>query len=155
MAIREEMKGLIVEAISSCRDEILDFTKTLVSIPTENPPGASYLACVEAIVSKLREIGLDSTTVEVPDAALQMEGVDNHGEKPYPRYCLLSFYGEGERTLYFHGHYDVVPAQSEAQFRPYVEGGKLFDPGLQFLVGLLIHLRVLDGHGGLIGEGLS
>jgi succinyl-diaminopimelate desuccinylase len=129
MAIREETKGLIVEAISSCRDEILDFTKTLVSIPTENPPGASYLACVEAIVSKLREIGLESTILEVPDAGPQTEGVASHGERPYPRYCLLSFYGEGERTLYFHGHYDVVPAQSEAQFRPYVEGGKLFGRG--------------------------
>ncbi len=30
---------------------------------------------------------------------------------------LLACYGRGERTLYFHGHYDVVPAQSREQFQ--------------------------------------
>jgi succinyl-diaminopimelate desuccinylase len=129
MAIRAKVKDTIVDAISSYRDEILDFTKALVSIPTENPPGTSYLACVEAIASKLQEIGLDSTVLEVPDAGEQMPEAPDHGRKSHPRYCLLSFYGEGERTLYFHGHYDVVPASSAAQFRPYVEGGKLFGRG--------------------------
>jgi acetylornithine deacetylase/succinyl-diaminopimelate desuccinylase family protein len=32
--------------------------------------------------------------------------------------CLSANYGTGERTLYFHGHYDVVPAQSQEQFQP-------------------------------------
>jgi succinyl-diaminopimelate desuccinylase len=123
------MKDLIVDAISSYRDEILDFTKALVSIPTENPPGTSYLACVEAIASKLREIGLDSTVLEVPDAGEEAPEAPNHSRKPHPRYCLLSFYGRGERTLYFHGHYDVVPASSEVQFRPYVKGSNLFGRG--------------------------
>ncbi len=31
---------------------------------------------------------------------------------------LLAAYGRGERTLHFHGHYDVVPAQSDGQFQP-------------------------------------
>ena len=29
-----------------------------------------------------------------------------------PRYCLRSEWGSGSRSLYLHGHYDVVPAQS-------------------------------------------
>jgi acetylornithine deacetylase/succinyl-diaminopimelate desuccinylase family protein len=41
----------------------------------------------------------------------------------------LSTYGQGERTLYFHGHYDVVPAASDDQFRPFVQDGKLFGRG--------------------------
>jgi acetylornithine deacetylase/succinyl-diaminopimelate desuccinylase family protein len=36
-------------------------------------------------------------------------------EKPI---SLLAGYGQGERVLYFHGHYDVVPAQSPEQFQP-------------------------------------
>jgi len=31
---------------------------------------------------------------------------------------LVSSFGSGKRTLYFHGHYDVVPAQSQEQFQP-------------------------------------
>jgi succinyl-diaminopimelate desuccinylase len=129
MAIREKIESLIIDAISSYRDEMLDFTKTLVSIPTENPPGTTYLACVEAITGKLHEIGLDSTVLEVPDVGEPMPETPNHDRKPLPRYCLQSSYGTGERTLYFHGHYDVVPASSEAQFRPYVEDGNLFGRG--------------------------
>jgi len=46
-----------------------------------------------------------------------------------PRYNLLSFHGDGRRTLYFHGHYDVVPAQSREQFTPRVEKGRLIGRG--------------------------
>jgi len=37
-SMRRAMKRLIQEEIKSYRDEILDFTKALVAIPTENPP---------------------------------------------------------------------------------------------------------------------
>lgn len=116
----EAIKNLILDAISSYQAEILDFTKRLVSIPTENPPGKSYKACVDVIANKLLEIGLDYTVIDVPDIP---------DRNPFPRYCLLSFHGKGKRTLYFHGHYDVVPAQNDAQFRPYVEDNKLYGRG--------------------------
>ncbi len=122
MVTGERTTNLIVDAVSSYHDEILEFTRALVSIPTVNPPGRSYRACAEAIASKLQEIGLETTILQVPDATSQ-------GSNAHPRYCVLSFYGQGERTLYFHGHYDVVPASSEAQFRPYVQDGKLFGRG--------------------------
>jgi len=116
----EAIKNLILDAISSFHAEILDFTKSLVSIPTENPPGKSYKACVDVIANKLHEIGLDYTVIEVPDMP---------DRNPFPRYCLLSFLGKGKRTLYFHGHYDVVPAQKNTQFHPYVEDSKLYGRG--------------------------
>jgi acetylornithine deacetylase/succinyl-diaminopimelate desuccinylase family protein len=43
--------------------------------------------------------------------------------------CLMAFAGEGERTLYFSGHYDVVPAQNAAQFEPHLKGANLFGRG--------------------------
>ena len=127
--MQRTMKDLILDSIKSYRDEILDFTKALIAIKTENPPGKSYRACVEVIENKLREIGLDHTVLEVPAASEQIMDTSNHDRKPHPRYCLLSFYGRGERTLYFNGHYDVVPASGEAQFSPYVEDGNLFGRG--------------------------
>jgi succinyl-diaminopimelate desuccinylase len=37
--------------------------------------------------------------------------------------------GEDTRTLYFSGHYDVVPAQHRSQFEPEVKGANLFGRG--------------------------
>jgi acetylornithine deacetylase/succinyl-diaminopimelate desuccinylase family protein len=116
----EAIKNLIVDKISSYQAEILDFTKKLISIPTENPLGTSYKACVDIIAKKLDEIGLNCTVIDVPDTT---------DRKPFPRYCLLSFHGKGKRTLYFHGHYDVVPAQNDELFHPYIEDGKLYGRG--------------------------
>ena len=110
------MKSLIQDEIKSYRDEILDFTKALVAIPTENPPGRAYSQCVELIAQELRELGVSSKVVKITS-----------GE--FPRYGILGFYGQAKRTLYFHGHYDVVPAANQQQFRPFVRGDRLFGRG--------------------------
>jgi acetylornithine deacetylase/succinyl-diaminopimelate desuccinylase-like protein len=61
------------------------------------------------------------------DFAYQVVEVPGFPERP--RYNLLSFHGDGQRTLYFHGHYDVVPAQSREQFAPQTANGKLVGRG--------------------------
>ena len=81
----------------------------LVAIPTENPPGRNYRACAEALEKRLREFGIECERVDTAD--LKKDGAESS-------ICLLAGYGRGERTLYFHGHYDVVPAQTPEQFRP-------------------------------------
>jgi succinyl-diaminopimelate desuccinylase len=85
------------------------FMAELVSIPTENPPGKNYGACTDLLEKQLREFGLDCERAEAPNQK------SNGGEHLV---SLLAGYGGGERILYFHGHYDVVPAQSPAQFQP-------------------------------------
>jgi acetylornithine deacetylase/succinyl-diaminopimelate desuccinylase family protein len=42
---------------------------------------------------------------------------------------LIASFGSGKRTLYFHGHYDVVPAQSPAQFQAVRKENFLFGRG--------------------------
>ncbi len=88
---------------------MVELTRQLVAIPTENPPGNGYAQAVELLCRQLGELGFARTRTE--------------GE------CVLSFVGEGDRTLYFSGHYDVVPAQSPSQFAPTIEGGNLFGRG--------------------------
>ncbi|MGD0434961.1 MAG: ArgE/DapE family deacylase [Bryobacteraceae bacterium] len=99
----------LLQKISDHRDAMLEFTRQLIAIPTENPPGNHYGEAIELIVAKLRGLGFEDTHVE--------------GD------CVLSFVGDGEPTLYFSGHYDVVPAQSGAQFSPEVKGANLFGRG--------------------------
>jgi succinyl-diaminopimelate desuccinylase len=119
----ETIKTQILAAITKYKTEILDFTKDLIAIATENPPGAFYKTCVKIITKKISEIGLDYEIIEVSNH----NSASRNGK--FPRYCILSFYGSGEKTLYFHGHYDVVPASNNEQFQPYIEKGKLYGRG--------------------------
>ena len=101
-------------------DEMADLLAELVAIPTENPPGKNYRACADFLESRLRECDLDcerfspAGTKEIGDGA---------------PICLLASYGRGESALYFHGHYDVVPAQSAEQFQPVRKKHFLFGRG--------------------------
>lgn len=114
------MEELLRKAIAEDESEMTELTKNLIAIPTENPPGTAYRACADLIAGKLGEIGLPCTLLEVP--------ADRPGQE-LPGYCLLSSYGAGPDVLYFHGHYDVVPASSRAQLQPHVKGGNLFGRG--------------------------
>ena len=84
-------------------------TAELVAIPSENPPGRAYREAVAVLRRWLDELGFTDIHVE--------------GE------CVLAFAGDGERTLYFSGHYDVVPAQDASQFQPAMRGANLFGRG--------------------------
>jgi succinyl-diaminopimelate desuccinylase len=85
---------------------MLDLTKRLIAIPSENPPGNHYEECARTLSDELNRLGFDD---------VRREGA-----------CVLASAGTGPRTLYFSGHYDVVPAQSRDQFQPRVEGANLF-----------------------------
>src|SRR5215469_7406046 len=88
---------------------MLDLTKRLIAIPSENPPGNHYEECARTLFDELNRLGFDDVR---PEGA-----------------CVLASAGTGPRTLYFSGHYDVVPAQSRDQFQPRVEGANLFGRG--------------------------
>ncbi|MGC1258582.1 MAG: ArgE/DapE family deacylase, partial [Candidatus Acidiferrales bacterium] len=92
----------------------------LVAIPTENPPGKNYRACTDLLERRIRQCGLDSQRFE--PAELKKESAD----EPV---CLIAHFGAGQRTIYFHGHFDVVPAQSAEQFTPIHKGHFLFGRG--------------------------
>jgi len=88
---------------------MLDLTKRLIAVASENPPGNQYEECIRILLTELDRLGFDD---------VRREGA-----------CVLGQVGSGPRTLYFSGHYDVVPAQSRDQFEPRVEGNNLFGRG--------------------------
>ena len=120
--------GKLSRVIDSYRGEIVEFTKELIAMRTENPPGRSYRECAAAIGKKLRKIGLDYVPTKIRNDTMNVES-DCDAIAPDSNYCVLSFYGQGKRTLYLHGHYDVVPAINDSQFSPYVEDDKLVGRG--------------------------
>jgi acetylornithine deacetylase/succinyl-diaminopimelate desuccinylase family protein len=112
-----ELKLALAQALEAHKETILNFSKDLIAIASENPPGNYYRECAECIGRELERLGFEYRLVETP------------GFADRPRCNLLSFYGDGRPTLYFHGHYDVVPAHRREQFTPRVEKGRLFGRG--------------------------
>ncbi len=117
----DSLKTAIVDRVGAHRADILDLTRELVAIPTENPPGRAYVPCCDLLAAKLADLGIAHRVVDVP-----AEGRFDAG---LPRRCVLGTHGQGRRALVFHGHYDVVPAQDTAQFQPRVERGRLVGRG--------------------------
>jgi acetylornithine deacetylase/succinyl-diaminopimelate desuccinylase family protein len=95
----------------------------LVSVPTENPPGRNYRVCADLLEKRLCQAGLTCKRHDFPSLST---GVDDGNE---PAASLMASFGDGKRTLYFHGHYDVVPAQSPEQFQPLRKEHFLFGRG--------------------------
>jgi succinyl-diaminopimelate desuccinylase len=99
----------LIETLAADRDGMVDLTRDLIAIPTENPPGAHYRDALDLLTTRLEALGFDDTRIE--------------GD------CLVSFVGQAARTLYFSGHYDVVPAQRRDQFTPRLHGKTIVGRG--------------------------
>lgn len=114
---------------------MLDFTKRLVAIASENPPGNYYDECAQVLIEELLRLRFD----------VRREGA-----------CVLAWAGAGRRTLYFSGHYDVVPAQTRDQFLPRVEGANLFGRGSSDMksgLAAMIHGAAAARDQGLLTQG--
>ncbi len=120
--MREEAAktAAVVEWLQRREDEMAALLAELVAIPTENPPGKNYRVCADFLEKRLKQVGLDCERLE------DSETKEGNADIPI---CLVAEYGRGEHVLYFHGHYDVVPAQSPEQFQPVRKEHFLFGRG--------------------------
>lgn len=117
-------------------DAIVALTSRLIAIPTENPPGVAYAQCARVLIEELHAHGFD--------------GARREGDS------VLAFCGRGPRTLYFSGHYDVVPAQSRDEFEPRVKGANLFGRGSSDMksgLAVMLHAAKAVRDAGLLGNG--
>jgi len=91
-------------------NEMAALLAELIGVATENPPGRNYQACATLLERKVCDAGLTCERHLFP--ARPATDASSQGAA-----SLISSFGSGKRTLYFHGHYDVVPAQSPDQFQ--------------------------------------
>ena len=110
-------------------DEMAELLQELVAVDTENPPGRELGACGGVLRDAMAQLGLAPELIELePTGGL---------EDP----CIVrGNVGEGSRAIYFHGHFDVVPAQDRAQFRPQRRGGRIFGRGAADMKGGLVSM---------------
>ena len=109
------MMTSLLNAVAEHREKMVAFTEQFVAIASENPPGNHYGDAVRFLVGHLEQLAFTNVRA-IGD-------------------CIVSFIGEGSRTLYFSGHYDVVPAQNPEQFQPVRKGANLFGRGTSDMKG--------------------
>ncbi len=131
--------------IESRADEMATLLVDLVAIDSENPPGRGLGRCGRLLRDVMADLGLSPELIELsPRQRL---------EEP----CVVrGSVGAGAWTVYFHGHFDVVPAQSPAQFRPIRANGKIVGRGTADMKGGLVSMLYGAAAArdlGLVGEG--
>jgi succinyl-diaminopimelate desuccinylase len=121
-AIDKTLRG-----VDEIQDELVDFLRTMVRIPTVNPPGENYAECASLIGERLREFGYDVAYIEAEGRPECTSG--------YPRVNVIGkMEGVNSRpTLHFNGHLDVVPAGAGWTVDPFagvVKDGRLYGRGV-------------------------
>jgi succinyl-diaminopimelate desuccinylase len=110
----------ILQWMPAHEEEMARVLAELVAIASENPPGKNYQAVATILEKYIRRFGFDFERLRPKSKAKNLR------DRPA---CVLAEYGRGDKTLYFHGHYDVVPAQSAEQFTPVRKKHFLFGRG--------------------------
>lgn len=116
----------VLAAVDDARDEIVDFTRELIRIPTVNPPGEHYEVCARTLGDRLERLGFD---VEYYPA----DGRPEHTAR-YPRINVVGLRrGLKDRPLlHLNGHLDVVPPGAGWSVDPFeaaVRDGRIYGRG--------------------------
>jgi succinyl-diaminopimelate desuccinylase len=110
-------------------EEMAALLETLVRMPTENPPGRELGRCAGLLRDELDRLGFAPELIELPPT----------GSLEAPAIVRGSV-GEGSRLVYFHGHFDVVPAQDRSQFEPVRRDGRIIGRGTADMKGGLVSM---------------
>jgi succinyl-diaminopimelate desuccinylase len=111
-------------------EEMAELVESLVAIDSENPPGRGLGRCGRLLRDAMIGLDLSPELIELPASPGGLE-------EP----CVVrGSVGEGGRTVYFHGHFDVVPAQSREQFRPHRTKGRIIGRGSADMKGGLVSM---------------
>lgn len=126
-------------------DEMATLLEELVACDTENPPGRGLGACARVLRAAMESLGLAPEIIDVPPS----------GTLDDP--CIVrGSVGDGSRLIYFHGHFDVVPAQDRAQFTAHRHDGKVIGRGTADMKGGIVSMLYGAAAAkalGLIGDG--
>jgi succinyl-diaminopimelate desuccinylase len=129
------LRTRIGEFVRCHEDDIFKTLTDLVAIQTVNPPGRDCREFVECISALLGSWKVDHQVLQA-------------GSDDPPRFCVVGKWGPGEPGMHFHGHYDVVPAQSTDQFRVLRRNGRIYGRGTSDMKGgivsMLYALRALQ-----------
>ncbi len=93
----------VLTRVDELADEMVEWLRGLVRIPTVNPPGENYKDCAYFVADKLKEFGYEASFIEAtgrPECTPERPRVNVIGHLNGSRF---------HPTLHFNGHIDVVP----------------------------------------------
>ena len=110
-------------------EDMAGLLEALVRVPTENPPGRELGRCAVVLRDALARMGFSPELIELgPTGSLEGAAV------------VRGTVGSGAQLVYYHGHFDVVPAQSPSQFEPQRHDGKIVGRGTADMKGGLVSM---------------
>ena len=115
--------------IESRAEAMADLLGRLVAVDTENPPGRGLAVCADVLRDALDRLGLSPEVIEL-DASPRLKDAR----------IVRGRAGKGDATVYFHGHFDVVPGQSREQFSPRRRHGRIIGRGTADMKGGLVSM---------------
>jgi succinyl-diaminopimelate desuccinylase len=110
-------------------EDMAALVDALVRIPTENPPGRELGRCAELLREAMERLSFSPELIELGPAG-SLEGPA----------IVRGSTGTGSEVVYYHGHFDVVPAQSTAQFEPERRDGRIVGRGTADMKGGLVSM---------------
>jgi succinyl-diaminopimelate desuccinylase len=110
-------------------EEMAVLLDALIRIPTENPPGRELGRCAGLLRDELDRLGFAPELIALPPT----------GSLEQPAIVRGSV-GEGTELVYYHGHFDVVPAQHRSQFEPERRDGRIVGRGSADMKGGLVSM---------------
>jgi succinyl-diaminopimelate desuccinylase len=115
--------------LGDSRDEMAALVEALVRVPTENPPGRELGRCAGVLCDAMNRLGFSPELIELaPTGGLEAPAI------------VRGTVGTGPELVYYHGHFDVVPAQSASQFEPERRDGKIIGRGAADMKGGLVSM---------------
>lgn len=117
----------VVERVDEIADEMIEWLRAFVRIPTINPPGENYHDAGQFVGDKLKQFGYEVSFIE---ATGRLECTPEH-----PRVNVIGhLYGASfHPTLHFNGHIDVVPPGSGWTLDPFtgeLRDGRIYGRGV-------------------------
>ncbi|GAB2793463.1 M20/M25/M40 family metallo-hydrolase [Amycolatopsis magusensis] len=126
-------------------EEMAELLVRLVAVDSENPPGRALGRCAQVVREAMEKLDLAPEVLELPPS----------GDLEEP--CVVrGTAGTGDRLLYFHGHFDVVPAQDRAQFTAQRRDGRIIGRGAADMKGGIVSMLYGAAAArdlGLLGDG--
>ncbi|MEM0373026.1 MAG: M20 family metallopeptidase [Sulfolobaceae archaeon] len=113
--MNEEEFKMIEKRTEELKEEIVEFLKELIRIPTENPPGLNYEKIANTINKKLEEFGYKTEIIKPSEDELKRLVKFGKGDRPN----IIGYLGSGGIKIAFNAHYDVVPAGEGWSIDPY------------------------------------
>ena len=129
MKAEERVHGYIEERT----DEIIEYLRSLIAIPTQAVPGENYDKIANYVGEKLSGLGFETAVYDAPDDYMETSGRDLLGLEGPRSNLVATLRRGGGPTLHLNAHSDTVPVTPEGwtvdPFAGIIKDGRVYGRG--------------------------